>query len=350
MRVCVLTKGPTGHHPRFARYVVDASPGWASTRVIEAPDGVVPDDASIAKTDCIVHMDGGSALRDPRALHRLGAFPVVAIDFDAAPQSTFRWREPRRALGAWVSLATREFRCRRWPPVRILELSLDGQRSTPLMSSRLTCATVPFRDVVEPLANVVATRWPRAETHCALVGSLAPRKGLAVLAKALPLLSRRLRSSLHVTLAGSVAPGYANELNRLTTTIQEVTSLTTWFGHVGQDDFDALLQRSDVVVLPYWRHRGSSGILASLTQTATPPHVVLSDYGRLGQAGRRCGATMFRDGSAPDLARALTQAITGNAPRPSDEEAIFGSPDEFGQLVWRAVEDVTELPRRQTSH
>ena len=119
-------------------------------------------------------------------------------------------------------------------------------------------------------------------TGCVLYGSLARRKGIHLLARAITLAPIDIR----IVLAGAVEKGFESELQRL---VQEMRSAgATVDVHSAQmSEAQGLetLANARCAVLPYPRHYGMSRVLLEASAVHTP--VVTTDRGMLGHLVRK---------------------------------------------------------------
>jgi hypothetical protein len=110
--------------------------------------------------------------------------------------------------------------------------------------------------------------------------------------------------------------------------------------HLTVDELGAIFARTDVLVLPYRSHLGSSGLLSSAFDVPGIT-VVCSDFGWLGHIAGAAGAVLFRDLRAADLATALERALRERPTLVPAREAIgFAEPEEFARQLWDAVASV----------
>ncbi len=152
---------------------------------------------------------------------------------------------------------------------------------------------------------------PRERSGCLLFGYLEPRKGLGLVAEALA----DGAEGLQLTVAGSVAPEYSEQLDR------ELETMRAGGIHVDThlrriDDAEAAteLAAARCVLLPYLDHYGSSGVLAEAAAAGTP--VISTAEGLLGHLVRAYGLGLTVDPADPDALRAAILGLTGDAADP----------------------------------
>ena len=136
---------------------------------------------------------------------------------------------------------------------------------------------------------------------CVLYGALAPRKGIDRLAAALGSDS----SGLHAVLAGSVAPGYADELDRLLDRMRAggATVVLRAWTHEESEGIEQIA-RARCAVLPYHRHCGMSRVLVEAAAAGTP--LLVHDHGLIAALVRKYGIGLTADcGNAREFRFAL---------------------------------------------
>jgi glycosyltransferase involved in cell wall biosynthesis len=129
----------------------------------------------------------------------------------------------------------------------------------------------------EPPVAKVEVPPPERRAGCALYGALARRKGIDLLADAVAL----ERTELRVVLAGTVAPGYGPEFERLVAVMEDAGARVEagTRRHSEQEGLRVLAQ-ARCAVLPYPRHLGMSRVLVEAASVGTP--VVVHRGGLLG--------------------------------------------------------------------
>jgi hypothetical protein len=140
-----------------------------------------------------------------------------------------------------------------------------------------------------------------ARAGCAVVGSLAPRKGIELVADALeeePL-------GLRVVLAGKVIDGYRAQLLRTTGRMRASgaeVELRDWYH--GTEEYCEVLASARCAVVAYPRHYGMSRVLVEAAALGTP--VVAHDWGLIGHLVREYGIGLAVDATDP---RAMRRAL-----------------------------------------
>lgn len=155
-----------------------------------------------------------------------------------------------------------------------------------------------------------------------LFGSLGPRKGLAQVLAAVGLLPPDIARESAVALVGKVAGDGA----RLAVEVDEIrratgATLIVRDEYVADAEVPAYFAAADVVLAPYQRHTGSSGVLALAAAGGRP--VLTSDFGYVGEVTRRYGLGLAVDTESPAAIAAAMSAFVADGPRSlTDEQAM----------------------------
>lgn len=156
-----------------------------------------------------------------------------------------------------------------------------------------------------------------------LFGVLTARKGILHLMEALQLLEPDIASRTAVIVAGKVAPDIGKPLQAQTERLRRDRP-ELWF-HVenrwlDSGEIGALVERCDVVLAPYQRFVGSSGVLLWAAGAAKP--LLTQDYGLLGRLVQDYGLGLAADVTQPlQLALAIEQMVTHGPQRYIDRNA-----------------------------
>jgi glycosyltransferase involved in cell wall biosynthesis len=352
----------SGHHQRYLEAIVAAAPAgyaltlphWTPAEIAAAagsqarllPEPVDDDEwQSLKRAVALTHPDGVLLLEAHRVVRWL-AFrrgpnlgeAVVAVDMLVRDgvfgnPRAYAHGLPLRSLGAaCASWLAHEVLARR-RPVRYLRLNGWADR---IGTRRLRSRTVLLLDPLEHLPPA-PPRPKLRPTQISLLGVLKERKGIDLLVDALEQLVRegRVRAEeIEVAIAGQCDIGYEEELRRLIARLEH-SGFATYveIGIVPPHTLSAVLAATDILVLPYRSHFGSSGFLGTAFDFPELT-VVCSDFGWLGHIACSAGSILFRNGDADDLARSLEQALT-DRPRLDRERRLgYAEPDSFGRLVW----------------
>ncbi len=186
----------------------------------------------------------------------------------------------------------------------------------------------------------IGRELPDGRVVFALFGELSERKGPLALLKALSALPAGVSDSVAVVLAGRVDPAIRHELDRLLIAVRwnrpelAISLIDRW---LTTGEIAALLQRADVVLTPYQRFVGSSGVLNWAAATQTP--VICQDYGLLGRLTARLHLGLAVDTSDPSaLAAAIADAVEQGPESLGDRRAMAAfaaarTPEQFASTL-----------------
>ena len=174
-------------------------------------------------------------------------------------------------------------------------------------------------------------------------GSLAERKGVTQTLEAIRLLSPKNQTKLCLALVGTVAPAdeqaFMDQLDLLkkTSDIQIIKALR----FVSDTEMINLFSASDLILLPYQRHVGSSGVLVRAAQVGKP--VLGSNYGLIGRYIRDFGLGIAVESSIPaDIASGLSQWLESpqNFPFDAKKASLFGehhTAKHFSKVIFSEI-------------
>jgi glycosyltransferase involved in cell wall biosynthesis len=151
-----------------------------------------------------------------------------------------------------------------------------------------------------------------------LFGKLAPRKGTYQLLEAIRHLPQELSQTLCLLLVGQIP---LSEKTKLTTFISEISVQTSaqiliHDDFVPESDMPLYFQLSNVVLAPYQRHVGMSGILLQAAAAQKP--VLASNYGLMGELVQRYQLGLaINSEHPPAIAQAMTELLQGRASSPT---------------------------------
>jgi glycosyltransferase involved in cell wall biosynthesis len=147
-----------------------------------------------------------------------------------------------------------------------------------------------------------------------LFGVLTARKGTYQLLEALNLLSEPDSRKLCVVLAGKIAQG---EDTLIGSKIAEIAAsrpiqIIVRNEHVPESQLDRLFAAADLVLAPYQRHVGNSGVLVRAAAAGVP--ILTQDYGLLGELVRRWRLGFAVDTSRPaEIAAAIRRMVAAGS-------------------------------------
>lgn len=145
-----------------------------------------------------------------------------------------------------------------------------------------------------------------------MFGHLTPRKGCSQLLDALTRLPEDTCRSISVVFAGVVRPDYRPELERRTVALcaERPVEVIRRFGFVAHEDVAAYFRMADVVLTPYPRHPGMSGVVLLAAAAGVP--VLGASYGLMGEYVRRYRLGVTVDATDPeDIAAGLSRLLAG---------------------------------------
>ncbi|MGE0650475.1 MAG: glycosyltransferase [Alphaproteobacteria bacterium] len=186
----------------------------------------------------------------------------------------------------------------------------------------------------------LADRVPEERTTFVLFGELTARKGVLVLLDALKLIPPEVARRIAIVVAGSLDPPIRDTVRRTVAHIHRLRP-DLWLNledrRLATGEIVALLERSQVVLVPYQRFVGSSGIVLWAAQAKRP--VLCQDYGLVGRLTRDFGlGTTLDTTSAESLAQAMAAAARDSGAITFDTrgmDRLCGSrrPERFAQIV-----------------
>ena len=213
-----------------------------------------------------------------------------------------------------------------------------------------TVRVLPLPDGVEPQLPSISPSETRrkwgveSERRLALFfGSLAERKGVTQTLDAVRLLSRENQTKLCLALVGHVAPAYQDalieqlDILKKSSRVQIVKALR----FVSDTEMINLFSASDLILLPYQRHAGSSGILVRAAQAGKP--VLGSNYGLIGRYIRDFGLGIEVESSRPDdIASGMSQWLESpqNFPFDTIKASTFGdhhTAEGFSEVIFNQI-------------
>lgn len=177
-----------------------------------------------------------------------------------------------------------------------------------------------------------------------LFGHLTERKGVLTLLQALCELPAETASKIAVVLAGKIDPAIRDEVDGLRRRIaseRPMLRLEIENRRVSSGELDALLRRCDVVLAPYQRFVGSSGVLLWAARHGKP--VLTQEFGLLGRLVKDYGLGVATDCCRPDLvAHAMREIAASDAggfiDRPAAHEfAASRTPRRFAEMVFESL-------------
>lgn len=195
-----------------------------------------------------------------------------------------------------------------------------------------------------PVEKTLAKKLPSDRVCLVLFGFLTERKGALVVLDALLKIRHEIASRVAVMLAGRVDPAIAMavmERRRHVTDERPDVWLHVEDRYLEAAEIEGLLERSDVVLAPYQRFVGSSGVLLWAARAGKP--VLTQQFGLIGSLVRhhRLGLTV-ETGDAIMLAQGIEKMVEGGFERFFDRFSAQGfladhSPQRFARSVLSCV-------------
>jgi glycosyltransferase involved in cell wall biosynthesis len=162
-------------------------------------------------------------------------------------------------------------------------------------------------------AETEQARWlvPDGRVTFVLFGVLTARKGTLQLLEALARLAPDVAGRTAIVVAGVIEPELSAAVRERLDALRE-RQPELWFHvddrHLASAEIDGLLARGDVVLAPYQRFVGSSGVMLWAARTGKP--LLTQDYGLLGRLVRENKLGLTVDTTDPDdLAQAIARIV-----------------------------------------
>ena len=143
-----------------------------------------------------------------------------------------------------------------------------------------------------------------------LFGLLAARKGIYQLLEALPLLSSSLQKKLTILLVGVVASEDEAKFSAQVSQLSQTLGVQIICHHefISEAQIQLYYQLTDVILAPYQRHVGMSGILVRAAAAGKP--VLSTNYGLMGEITRRYELGLTVDATQPqEITQGLEQFL-----------------------------------------
>jgi glycosyltransferase involved in cell wall biosynthesis len=202
---------------------------------------------------------------------------------------------------------------------------------------------VALPDPAHPRIDAPATAapaFPAGRVGFLLFGYLAERKGPLAVLEALRTLPADVAGRVAVLFAGRVDPALRPELDRRRLALERERP-DLWLRiddrRLDRGELTALVRQSDVVLAPYQRFVGSSGVLLWAALNGRP--VLSQDYGLVGRLTREHRLGLSVDARVPsEIARAIGRMVTEGPqhffdPQAARRFAAAQTPSRFAALV-----------------
>jgi colanic acid biosynthesis glycosyl transferase WcaI len=178
----------------------------------------------------------------------------------------------------------------------------------------------PVQDSSGDFANLVSFGNERGRVRFLMFGYLAERKGVLALLAAIAYLPPSVASQLSLVIVGSVDPAIRERLLHAINDVrvlQPTVRLTFKEGRLSDEDLKREVESCDVVLAPYQRFVGSSGVLIWAASAGKP--VLTQNYGLLHRLAEDYRLGVTANTSDPrQLAEAMEQLIVEGPARHFD--------------------------------
>jgi glycosyltransferase involved in cell wall biosynthesis len=204
-----------------------------------------------------------------------------------------------------------------------------------------------LHDPAHPVSQIaqterdVADRFAKEKTNFLLFGYLTERKGTLVLLDALRHVSREHRGRMAVMFAGRIDPAIRNVvMEKWASTRRDLQELQLEIEErrLSAGELEAVVQRSHVLLAPYQRFVGSSGVLLWAARAGKP--ILTQDFGLMGPLVREFGLGVAVDTTDPiALARAMVEIVDHGTRsvfdrRSATEFCLSHTPQAFASAIF----------------
>jgi glycosyltransferase involved in cell wall biosynthesis len=177
-----------------------------------------------------------------------------------------------------------------------------------------------------------------------LFGALAPRKGINTVLEAMKFLTSETLQSITIVFAGRLE---ASSRDCFIKNFQDVKSsfpslaLHLEDRYLDNDEISGLVLGADVILAPYLRHVGSSGVLYWAVSAKKP--IISQDYGLLGQQIKNYDRGISVDTRNPELlSEAISNAVYAvqnkNEKMPDQpEKCIQQTPEKLAKAIIEGI-------------
>jgi glycosyltransferase involved in cell wall biosynthesis len=185
---------------------------------------------------------------------------------------------------------------------------------------------------------------PSGRIGLLLFGYLTERKGPLAVLDALRLVPAEVAARVAVLFAGRIDPAIRDDMERRRAILAKERP-DVWLRmddrRIDRAELEALVARSDIVLAPYQRFVGSSGVLLWAARAGRP--VLAQEFGLVGRLTRDHGLGSVADSSDPTrLAQAIEQMVVQGPQTFIDLSsarsfAALRTPDRFASTVLASV-------------
>ena len=186
----------------------------------------------------------------------------------------------------------------------------------PFPPSSLSCLEIRERLGIQPNRKVFL-----------LFGALTERKGVHQLLEAISSLPSQLCDQICLLFVGKLALRIETQFKSQIKAVCQAKPVQILgnYEYIPDSEIPQYFQVADLILAPYQRHVGMSGIL--LLAAAAEKPLLSSDYGLMGELVHRYELGLTVDSTQPsEIAQALTQFMLSSSPN-------FGNPEKMKQFV-----------------
>ncbi|MFC1654462.1 glycosyltransferase [Myxococcota bacterium] len=207
------------------------------------------------------------------------------------------------------------------------------------------CMPLPDPCLFPTAAAIDAPRRKEGRTVFLLFGSLARRKGIFATLDALRRVDHEHANKMVVVFAGKLVDGDRTLFLRQFNQVRSSTSATLQLfdRYIDDEELGCLIKSCDVVLAPYQRFVGSSGVLFWAAGAEKP--VITQDYGLVGHLTNKYKLGVTTDTTRPeDIASAMTRCVIdspGNLLRPGSSQLLVAknTAEAFASTLLNGIAD-----------
>ena len=235
--------------------------------------------------------------------------------------------------------------------VEALKTDIPGERLRQRNHAKIVPLADPVRSAPSTSLDLVAYRAQlgiQADRRVFLLfGALDERKGIYQLLEAIELLQPALSQQMCLLLVGKTGTAERANIAQKIAALrqQKPIQIIECYDFIPEDEVLAYFQLADVVLAPYQRHVGMSGILLLAAAAGKP--VLSTDYGLMGELVRRYRFGIVVDATQPsELMQALASCLTAAPETLGDRSqmqvfADLNSIDRYTSTIFQYLDPIT---------